>query len=244
MHLNTQAYDTHGELLVQPYQGGVRLLRPEAQSGTSVADLYAMNISCFFLSSDSVILDGNDKIAATVGANSVSDMSGHDSSYFCQRDFSASMIANDREVMRSRSMKVVEETGKRIDDAVINTLAFKLPWYYQDEIIGVLGCSLHIDSSSLSSFTSSMIGLLQTGILSKGLNAQLINMTSIANVNCYLSQRELEVLQHLVKGKSAKIIAEILQISKRTVEHHIENIKQKTGCSTKYELIYKYASLV
>lgn len=218
-------------------------MKPVTQSGTCVADLYDMNISCFFLSSDSVILDGNDRIAATVGANSVSDMSGHDSSYFCERDFSRRMIANDQDVMRSAGTKIVEETGSRVDDVMINTLAFKLPWYHQDKIIGVLGCSLHIDSSSLNDFSRSMTTLLQTGIIGCNPSPQLGNIAAIKNTDCYFSKRELDVLQYLVQGMTAKRISEKLVISKRTVEHHIENIKQKSGCSSKYELIYKYASL-
>jgi DNA-binding NarL/FixJ family response regulator len=54
-----------------------------------------------------------------------------------------------------------------------------------------------------------------------------------------LSKRELEVLQHLMQGKTARQIGELLFISKRTVEHHIETIKQKACCHNKFELIMK-----
>jgi DNA-binding CsgD family transcriptional regulator len=40
-------------------------------------------------------------------------------------------------------------------------------------------------------------------------------------------------------GKTAKEIADIIGRSKRTVEHHLEKIKLKTGSSSKSELIEK-----
>ena len=244
MHTNTMTYDTNGELLVQPYKNGIQLVKPTRQaqlSGTRVDELYAMSISCFFLSSDSVILDGNDKIAATVGANSVNDMSGHDSGYFCERDFSARMIANDQAVMRSASMKVVEETGERVDDFLINAMSMKFPWYYEEKIIGVLGCSLHIDAAEIKDFARTFIQFSKTGLLGPiskfPVNALDGNLEMV-----YFSKRELEVMKLLVQNKTAREIGESLAISKRTVEHHIENMKLKANCLSKFELIYKYSN--
>lgn len=53
-----------------------------------------------------------------------------------------------------------------------------------------------------------------------------------------LSTRELETLFFLLRGKTAKKIAEIMQLSKRTVESYIEQIKNKFGCENKAELLY------
>ena len=53
-----------------------------------------------------------------------------------------------------------------------------------------------------------------------------------------LSARELESLFLLLRGKSAKQIAEALQLSKRTIESYAEQIKNKFGCHTKAELFY------
>lgn len=55
-----------------------------------------------------------------------------------------------------------------------------------------------------------------------------------------LSEREIEIIQLCVDGLSAKEIADKLNISNRTVEHHKERIFKKTGCRSVMELI-KYA---
>lgn len=52
-----------------------------------------------------------------------------------------------------------------------------------------------------------------------------------------LSTRELECLFCVLRGMSAKKIAERLQLSKRTVESYLENLKNKLGCETKAELL-------
>ncbi len=52
-----------------------------------------------------------------------------------------------------------------------------------------------------------------------------------------LSNREREVLEHLLQGKSNKLIAADLFISDRTVEFHLKNIYAKFDVSSKFELI-------
>lgn len=60
---------------------------------------------------------------------------------------------------------------------------------------------------------------------------------------CNLSDRELECLFFILRGKSAKQIGEYIRLSKRTVESYIENVKNKFGCHNKSELILKAFSM-
>lgn len=52
-----------------------------------------------------------------------------------------------------------------------------------------------------------------------------------------LSARELECLFCILRGMTAKRIADVLQLSKRTIEFYISNIKNKFGSLTKSELM-------
>lgn len=54
-----------------------------------------------------------------------------------------------------------------------------------------------------------------------------------------LTERELECLHYLILGKSAKQTASILNVSSRTVEFHLNNIKDKAFCRSKIELLSK-----
>jgi len=52
-----------------------------------------------------------------------------------------------------------------------------------------------------------------------------------------LTKRESECLKLLGTGKSAKEVAAILEISPRTVEYYVNQIKEKTGCYSKSKLL-------
>ena len=53
------------------------------------------------------------------------------------------------------------------------------------------------------------------------------------------TKKESECLVHLIKGHSAKMIARDLNISYRTVEVHIDNLRKKTGSRNRVELLNK-----
>src|SRR5687767_9455524 len=59
-----------------------------------------------------------------------------------------------------------------------------------------------------------------------------------------LSLREAEIIRYLTRGKTAREIAETTSLSRRTIEHYIENIKIKLKVKKKSELIEKALELV
>jgi len=61
--------------------------------------------------------------------------------------------------------------------------------------------------------------------------------------NVYFTRREIETLSYLKNGLNAKLIADELSLSKRTVESYFEHIKIKLGCSTLFQLGYKLAEI-
>lgn len=74
-----------------------------------------------------------------------------------------------------------------------------------------------------------------------------INDQMITPVN--FSPREITCIDYFLKGKSAREIGEITGLSRRTVEHYLENIKSKVGCFSKSELFtrldeYKHLELI
>lgn len=53
----------------------------------------------------------------------------------------------------------------------------------------------------------------------------------------YFTQREYECMVGLLQGASVKEIAAALELSPRTVEYYIKNMKGKLGCATRAQLI-------
>lgn len=59
--------------------------------------------------------------------------------------------------------------------------------------------------------------------------------------NEYLTRKEVEVLKWCIQGKSAEEVAHLMNVSKRTVEAHLESAKQKLNCYKQFQLGYKLA---
>lgn len=53
----------------------------------------------------------------------------------------------------------------------------------------------------------------------------------------HFSQRESDCMLQMLRGKSIDGIAKHTNLSPRTVEYYVKNIKKKVGCRTKFELI-------
>lgn len=76
------------------------------------------------------------------------------------------------------------------------------------------------------------------------LNQQLKQSTSkiiLTNEMNYLTKTERRVLEALVQHGKAKIIADQLNLSQRTIEEHIKRIKSKLQCKNLFELGMKVA---
>lgn len=52
-----------------------------------------------------------------------------------------------------------------------------------------------------------------------------------------LTRQELICLEHFKQGKSAQATAAFMGLSQRTVESYFENMKNKLGCTSKYDLL-------
>jgi len=55
--------------------------------------------------------------------------------------------------------------------------------------------------------------------------------------NFGLTKRELQIVSGVVSGRANKEIAERFGIAEDTVKHHLSNIFDKTGVSTRVELV-------
>jgi DNA-binding CsgD family transcriptional regulator len=55
--------------------------------------------------------------------------------------------------------------------------------------------------------------------------------------NTYLTKQQMICAAYLMHSYTAKQIAKIMNLSYRTVENHIETIKQKFSCQDRSELI-------
>jgi len=57
--------------------------------------------------------------------------------------------------------------------------------------------------------------------------------------NVYFTKREAQCMIHIIGGKTNQDVAHLLQLSPRTVEFYVQNMKTKLHCRTKSELVGK-----
>jgi two-component system nitrate/nitrite response regulator NarL len=82
------------------------------------------------------------------------------------------------------------------------------------------------------------VGLQPVSNLNSYLERQFQGRKSPRRTNTYgLTPRELQVVSAVVSARSNKAIATQLEISEDTVKHHLSNIFDKTGVSTRVELV-------
>jgi DNA-binding CsgD family transcriptional regulator len=63
------------------------------------------------------------------------------------------------------------------------------------------------------------------------------------NQGKYLTQRELDCMLGFLNGETITQVADQLNLSPRTVEFYLNNMKRKLKCRTKAELIVKFDQL-
>lgn len=118
-----------------------------------------------------------------------------------------------RELQQIQTQKTVK--------GVINIFVTKSPLYnLSRKIVGTVGSSIDISHYFI---TKKDIKIVDSGALIRQ--------------KYYLTKREVEVLKLLLYGYTNKLVATQLHISIRTVESHVDAIKQKLGCQHKHQIL-------
>lgn len=132
----------------------------------------------------------------------------------------------------------INHDNSTINNWYINnlTLINKFVFYLKNKIDHFLQKN-DIDPVKINDF--SRISIIFAEELSD--NAAVIpGMPTLLNIRgkkVQLTRRESDIVTQVKKGYTSKKIANQLDISNRTVEHHIENIKKKLNCIFKNDLI-------
>lgn len=153
------------------------------------------------------------------------------------------MSSNNREIIAlvKKSLKLLEKTIEK--EAIILIDAKGRRWFNDvaREFIFKNGIPkedfmewLMIGSSHLQNLKYGDIGIHMMELPGKKVIALLRHeQGKTAADKSKLTQREKEVLRHLVKGVSNKRIADIMKITPGTVNTHLDSIYSKLGCSNR-----------
>jgi DNA-binding CsgD family transcriptional regulator len=235
--------DISDEFQVTRYAGGIKLARPDqlikphskgAHTGYSVQKILQLPFSIYFLNTQSELQKANRVLYEETALSTEKDCLGKTAHKITSAKFAEKLIRNDRAVLLNKKVTMIEEIGARKDGLDIHALSIKIPWYDQNNnLLGLMGFSVILKINSITEFLTTMSELRLLN------NLHHIHHLHTIPTHITLSPREKEVLEHVLRGLPAKRIGVLLNISPRTVEYHIENMKAKFSVYSKSELIEK-----
>ena len=190
---------------------------------------------------DFVIIYANQEYSKFVGASHPSEIIG-------KTDFDMPHdTVNCAGLFRAQDVKVME-TRKSIRILDIHPYtSLKLNAYIvtksplQDIEGEIIGTILHAENiNSLNYFEiGTLLANLSTTIQNDRFYDQLNFSLNYTANSIKLTKRQSEVLFFLLRGKTVKQIAQILDISFRTIDQYLKELRLKFNVDTKYELIDK-----
>ena len=178
-------------------------------------------------------LYSNEATAKTIGFASPDELTGCTDYDLCAPATAAVVSSVDTSIIYSEQSQMLIEHVNMLNGGEFSTFSYKLPLRsHKHKVIGIFGLSFVINQEKFLALLSDRSGRVL-------LKKSCIHDKSDAYENYHLTFRQQECLWYLVKGMTIKQIASELQLSPRTIEHHIESIKNKLHCHSRSELIAK-----
>lgn len=184
-------------------------------------------LSFFWKDLDSHYLGCNEVTAEILRFNSRKDIEG-------VTDFDLSKVPAEAKIIINEDKKIISTSKPAqfshkfttLHDVVLNMRSFKGPLFDENRnVIGIYGINNITNRHDLKT----SLNLL----MKAGESANNIRLSQNHN----LTRRQQECLYYLVRGKTMQGIADTLGLSAKTIEHYLENIKNKLHCNSRTELI-------
>lgn len=141
-------------------------------------------------------------------------------------------------VYRDRQMGINKKTEQRLDLEITGVYRMQGRIIQEAWLLTDASFDYKARAGESDGIQVAKAGIVQTDFAT-GLNSFSENITALLNEyypNTTISEREMQCLFYTAGGRTAKEIAKLLDLSPRTVEHYIENLKSKFDCTTKVQL--------
>lgn len=231
--------DMSNELVLHRHYNGVQLQRPSYDtSELSLNDLSKKRISVFFKDKNHIMLHANYHQLECINACSLSDIIGKKFiEIIDDTTLNRRLEYNNNCVMQTQKTLFFSENIET-DHLTTKAISVKMPFYDQhNQIQGIFGFAYITETPCAPSnpleFSDTANAFFENSVTS--LNKQCI----LNENNSPYSQREIDLIRLIVRGKTLRECAAIMQISTRTAEHYFANIKNKAGVKTRSAAIEK-----
>ncbi len=236
----TEYSSSNQALFIQHSNQGVKLINPDEvnpfKKHTALSEMLRMPFHVYFVDRESTTQLLNQASMDSFNIMSRRDIRGLSAWDVAKKESAAKAIYHDSLVFKSKKILIKDELYSSLNGLEMPLLSFKFPWLNSsNQLIGIFGFSIALGPGG-ASLAKSMSLLIQTGLL------QSESQNFLPGISCgevYFTEQEKKILLQLIRGKTARAIASSLNRSPRTIESHIENMKNKTNSSSKSELVEK-----
>ena len=188
-----------------------------------VEDCLALPVHVYLKDKKGIYRECNAAQAKSFGLNDGNEALGKMDQDFIKEKEALILQHNERLVWQDEKSKIIAECATFRGSVPDSMISIKIPIRNQSGVvIGVLGLSFPTNEMHFSS-----LGILAGPALPSESAAQS------------LSDREKQCVYYLVRGKTAKEIAKVLNLSPRTIEFYVGRLKVKWGCRKTTELVSK-----
>lgn len=201
----------------------------------SFAELFALPYSIYLLDSVGATLKINNAGADICGFNSPEQAIGQSIFDVSTEGSAKNLLDNCESVLQHETVKLFDEFNVRLDGRALHFLSIKFPCYdVKHQLQGTLGLSIVIGEHPLA---NAIVHLTNLGLLPENTSPNQSIKLDLGSVS--LTPREQECLEYTIKGYTAKQIAKKLDISPRTVEEYLNQLKVKFNVVSKQDMIQK-----
>lgn len=189
------------------------------------------SVNFFANTIDGVVLMANDTQAECLGINFGGDLIGRRVSELILEEETKVVMANNMITINSDVPQLFYET----------VLSKKECLSIKTRLLD--GCNRVIGTGGIAFFPDQVtfkdIAILINKLVGLHSVANMARYNYVSNTHRFgkLSGRERECIYYLTRGMTYKEIAKVLKISSRTVEIHIEHIKNKLGCRSRSDIV-------
>lgn len=230
------------ELILFRYRSGFKLISPDKitphpqlkATGLSVSAALQLPLDVYFYSTDQAFLSLNEHTAQSLQLDSPQQGQGRTPMAVLSTPFATILMENNLKAMKYNTQIIVEERADFPNTSKIHALSFKSPCYGEnDKLLGVFGYSI-IESVDPLADSLTLINKFNLQYQPPPPTPTATKHTALFDT---LTKREIEILGYVMRGETAKSIARKLNLSARTVETFIANIKKKLNVNSKTALI-------
>ncbi len=140
----------------------------------------------------------------------------------------------DQIAMKVKPVQMIEKCAVA-NSEFIDTFTIKIPIYRDktDKVIGIFYYAIPTKDYNNHYLIANLCVGSKSAITLSGSNYQLIHHDQ----TIYLTEQESMLLYYYLRGRTAKEIACVLDLSKRTIDAYIETIKSKLHCRTRSHIV-------